>query len=99
MWRHCFFPPILWGLCWRGTKSLKDYEILKGYLVAGGQKKVDQANACPEQAATRLLDLGTEGGYRRCEAILLRRSLPKLQGPLTMDTIGEKALNPCYIPV
>jgi hypothetical protein len=35
----------------------------------------------------------------RCEAILLRRSLPKLQGPLTMDTIGEKAFNACYIPV
>jgi hypothetical protein len=25
-------------------QSLKDYEFLNGYLVAGGQKKVDEAN-------------------------------------------------------
>jgi hypothetical protein len=50
------FPANTMGLCRRGTtkthrsqsmlieQSLKDYEFLNGYLVAGGQKKVDEAN-------------------------------------------------------
>ncbi len=43
-------------------QSLKDYKVLNGYLVARGQKNVDKAKLGPEQAATRLLDLGTESG-------------------------------------
>jgi hypothetical protein len=51
------FPANIMGLCRRGTtkkrepqsllieQSLKDYEVLNGYLVAGDQKKVDEANA------------------------------------------------------
>jgi hypothetical protein len=51
------FPANIMGLCRRGTtktrlsharlieQSLKNYEFLIGYLVAGGQKKADEANA------------------------------------------------------